>query len=124
MWRYVADAAFFTLRNRGLSGTDKSALIAIVNEAEANDYALKTQYINAVNAVDTDGGIALPTDATWSDILAVVPGIKTGKKWAIGVKSTTNGTDYGYGSYGLLEVTGLTFRPSAILATKETTIMP
>lgn len=80
----VADADFFILRNRGISAADKQALIEIVNEGERNESDLKTQFIDAVNEVDTDGGINLPVDAPWAEILANVPNIKTGKKWASG----------------------------------------
>lgn len=102
----VADAAFFTLRSRGISGVDKRALIEIVNEAEANESVLKTQFKNAVNAVDTDGGINIPANATWAEILAQVPNIKTGKKWASGTATAISKT---------LTVTGLTFIPKIFL---------
>jgi hypothetical protein len=117
----VADATFFTLRNRGISGVDKQALIDIANEAEANDSDLKTQYINEVNAVDAYGGVSLPSDATWLGILAEIPNIKTGKKWAIGSSviassSTTFTTGDGtVKAWYYVNVAGLDFKPSSII---------
>lgn len=104
----VADADFFILRNRGISADDRQALIDIVNEAERNESDLKTQFIDAVNEVDTDGGINLPADAPWAEVLANVPSIKTGKKWASGVFQEND-----------FIVTGLAFEPSAVIVGKK-----
>ncbi|GEM_PF-6624788 len=103
----VADASFFILRNRGISGTDKQALIEIVNETERNESDLKTQFVNEVNAVDLDGGINLPASAAWADILAQVPNIKTGKKWASGsIRGNSN---------GMIVIASLGFKPSVVM---------
>ena len=102
----VADADFFILRNRGISGADKQALIDIVNEAERNESDLKSQFADAVNTVDTDGGINLPANAAWAEILAEVPNIKTGRRWSTGDIST---------KVGVGQIRGLDFKPSAIV---------
>lgn len=118
----VEDTSFFTLRSRGISSTDLQALIEIVNEAEANESDLKTQFAQAVNAVDVDGGINLPDGAAWATILAEIPNVKTGKKWASGsVMSTASSTFvYEYVAGGTLQrssvvVEGLDFKPRVIL---------
>lgn len=103
----VADANFFILRSRGISGVDKQALIDIFNSAEANESDLRNLFINSVNTVDTDGGINLPIGATWTEVLAQIPNIKTGKKWAggTGVVATND----------IATVQGLGFKPNSIL---------
>lgn len=78
----VAVGNFFILRNRGLSKSDLQALITIVNEAEANESVLRTQYVNAVNGADET--INLPPGATWNDILLQIPNIKTGSRVKVG----------------------------------------
>ena len=106
----VADASFFILRNRGISSADKQALIDIINEAERNESDLKSQFIDAVNEVDTEGGIDLPADAPWAEVLANVPSIKTGKKWAIGLFTPT-------GTSGIRSLTknGLPFKSKIVI---------
>ncbi|MEG0449906.1 MAG: hypothetical protein RR595_08625 [Lysinibacillus sp.] len=75
----VQAANFFILRNKGgLSSTDLAALIAITNEAEANESVLRTQYVNSVNSADKT--INLPAGATWNDILLKIPNINSEKK--------------------------------------------
>lgn len=108
----VEDTSFFTLRSRGISSTDLQALINIVNEAEANESDLKTQFARAVNEVDVDGGINLPDHAAWAEILAQVPNIKTGKKWATGVINMV-------GAENRLIINGLSFIPTTALAIRK-----
>lgn len=120
----VEDTSFFTLRSRGISSTELQALIAIVNEAEANESDLKTQFARAVNEVDMDGGINLSDHAAWAEILAQVPNIKTGKKWASGTASSdlnsrvnfilanNSRTELSY----YITVSGVEFKPSLIFA--------
>lgn len=74
----VLTGNFFILRNKGgLSTADLQALITIVNEAEANESVLRTNYVNAVNAADAS--INLPSGATWNDILLQIPNLSVGK---------------------------------------------
>lgn len=113
----VADADFFILRNRGISAADRQALIDIVNEAERNESDLKTQFIDAVNEVDTDGGISLPTNATWAEVLANVPNIKTGKKWMSGDTS-------GSGDGNVSVTTGFTPETVIVLFKQNTSTYP
>lgn len=108
----VEDTSFFTLRSRGISSTNLQALIAIVNEAEANESDLKKQFAQAVNEVDMDGGINLPDGAAWAEILAEIPNIKTGKKWATGVINMV-------GSENRLIINGLSFIPTTALAIRK-----
>lgn len=108
----VEDTSFFTLRSRGISSTDLQALIEIVNEAEANESDLKTQFARAVTAVDVDGGINLPDGAAWAEILAQVPNIKTGRKWATGVINMV-------GAENRLIINGLSFIPTTALAIRK-----
>jgi hypothetical protein len=89
-----------------MTAAQKTDLINLTNEAETNDSALKTQYINAVNNVDTYGGINLAANATWSDILANIPSINTGKKYASGSIANYTG--------GIITVTGLSFQPAIV----------
>lgn len=74
----VAVGNFFILRNRGLSKSDLQALITLVNEAEANESVLRTQYVNAVNGANQS--IKLPAGATWNDILVQIPKINSDRK--------------------------------------------
>ena len=73
----VAVSNFFILRNSGVGGgisdDDLQQLIAIANEAEANESVMKTNYINAVQTADSS--IVLPSDASWNDILLQIPNI-------------------------------------------------
>lgn len=111
----VADATFFTLRNRGISSTDKQALIDIVNEAEANDSTIKTNIVTELNSVSTDNSLGLTSSSAWADIQAKIPSVKTGKKWASGqITLTWNGTNWVGTVSG---VSGFNFVPTTIIAT-------
>lgn len=101
----VADASFFILRNRGLGGADKQALVDIVNEAEANESDLKTQFVDTVN---DKAGSTLPDDATWFDVKNAI-GNMTNKKWASGIAEGFSGSD------GVLRVSDLDFKPSILI---------
>jgi len=92
---------------KGLNAADKQALIDIVNRADANESVVRTSIVNALNAVSTDNELGLGASSTWADILAKIPQVKTGKKWATGTST---------GSNGFVVVTGLSFRPRIILA--------
>lgn len=117
----VEGTTFFTLRSRGISSADLQALVQIVNEAERNESDLRTQFIVGVNDVDVFGGINLPINATWADVLAVVPNINTGNKYATGTvassSTTTSFVDYtgANKSTYFLEVTGLDFEPKTVI---------
>ncbi|MBV4427192.1 phage tail protein [Clostridium tyrobutyricum] len=62
----VADADFFTLRNKGgLSLSDKQNLIDIANEAEANNSTTRENLINTINNVLNAN---LSSSTTWNEI--------------------------------------------------------
>lgn len=62
----VADADFFTLRNKGgLSLSDKQDLIDIANEAEANNSTTRENLINTINNVLNAN---LSSSTTWNEI--------------------------------------------------------
>lgn len=99
----VADASFFILRNRGISGADRQALIDIVNEAKANESDLKQLFINDINS--KDGNAGLTESSTWFETLNTLSNMEMGKRWRRGV--TPNDTK--------IEVSGLGFKPSIII---------
>lgn len=141
----VADADFFTLRNRGgLSTTDKQNLIDIANEAESNNSTVKTDIINSVN---TTLSKTLNTDSVWNQIKAAIDegdsnalpsNIKKGiiinkvlgtldieslggKKWASGTTKAGEQTSFVYadssGAYSAYPLTiPIAFEPSLVLA--------
>lgn len=115
----VADATFFTLRNKGgLSGVDKQDLIDIVNEAERNESDLKQLFIDDINSK----GASLVDNATWFDALNALSNMEMGKKWASGTVMSSSGTmSFRYISKSstlsmrYVEVSGLTFKPTYII---------
>lgn len=125
----VEDTSFFTLLSRGISSTDLQALIEIANEAEANESDLKTQFARAVNAVDMDGGINLPDDATWTTILAEISNIDVGKKYAKVSLMSSSGTLIFNFSNGetfpryYIKITALEFEPTTIVVYRQDKIV-
>jgi hypothetical protein len=115
----VADATFFTLRNKGISATQKQQLIDIANAAEANQSTIKT---NIANALNSKIGTSLTSANAWTDIINTIPSANA-KKFASG--SGTTGTTYytitdssGSGTSTnawLLTVNGLSFKPSKVI---------
>ncbi|MEK4146427.1 hypothetical protein NST02_04965 [Robertmurraya sp. FSL W8-0741] len=101
----VADANFFILRNRGLGGADKQALIDIVNEAERNESDVKSNLINVIN--EKVGSTLLP-NAPWIEIQNAIGGM-TNKRWATGAVMASTGNN-------AITVTGLDFKPSIVIA--------
>jgi hypothetical protein len=99
---------------KGLNAADKQALIDIVNRADSNESVVRTSIINALNAVSTDKALGLSAASTWAEILAKIPQIKTGKKWASGVAPSIS-----EGSYSYVTVTGLGFRPNIIVLIRK-----
>lgn len=94
----------------GLKGADKQSLIDVVNKGLLNESSLKTNVINALNNVNTYG-TKLSTSALWGDVLASIPNINTGKKWASGTQAISSGTN----TQTTLTITGLSFRPSIVI---------
>ncbi|RNB72187.1 hypothetical protein [Brevibacillus panacihumi] len=97
---------------KGINGTDKQALIDIANAADANQSVVKTNIVNALNAVSTDQVLGLTDESTWADIQAKIPLVKTGKKWATGLVGTLNNSE-------MRTVGGLSFNPSTIIITSQ-----
>ncbi|GAA4704065.1 hypothetical protein [Brevibacillus fulvus] len=97
---------------KGLNGADKKALIDAVNAADTNQSTVKTNIINALLAKDAN--LPLSNASTFADIIAAIPSIYIGKKWAMGTFSLP-GTSSSY------TVTGLGFVPSMILLHYATT---
>jgi hypothetical protein len=91
---------------KGLNSADKQALIDLVNAADANQSAVKTDIINKLKAKDST--LPLNAASTWADILAAIPQIKIGKKWANGSISVISAAT-------AITVSGLNFRPSFVL---------
>ncbi|HZK42715.1 MAG TPA: hypothetical protein VFC73_00300 [Syntrophomonadaceae bacterium] len=56
---------------------------------------------------DVDDSVVIPTDPTFSDLASAIGSISTGKKWASGNNRS---------SYWTLNVTGLGFKPSFVVA--------
>ena len=105
----VADANFFTLRNRGISPSQKQALIDITNAAEANQSTIKT---NIANALNSKIGTSLTSASSWTDMLNAIL-TANAKRWANG--NTT------LSSSGEFSVTGLTFQPKTIVLKERNT---
>lgn len=101
----VADANFFILRNRGLGGADKQALIDIVNEAEANESDLKQLFIDDINLKDENA--ELTRNSTWFEILNALSNMEIGKR-------KRNGLGVSNGSRRFT-ITGLDFLPTVII---------
>lgn len=107
----VADASFFILRNRGISGADRQALIDIVNEAEANESDLKTQFVDTVN---DKTGSALPVNATWLDVKNAIANM-TNRKYKTGTKSFQGPAN----SIEWSTVQDLGFKPTLIVMSRD-----
>lgn len=103
----VADANFFILRNRGLGGADKQALIDIVNEAERNESDVKSNLITVVNE---KVGSALLPNAPWIDIQNAIANM-TNRKVKIGIAIT---------NANRVQVNDLDFTPSFVIASNRT----
>ncbi|EMT54224.1 hypothetical protein I532_01420 [Brevibacillus borstelensis AK1] len=93
--------------DQGLNAADKQALINVTNEADKNQSTVKTNLVNALNAVSTEKALGLTAASTWADIQVAIPQVKTGKKWANG--SATSDANK------RITVSGLSFRPTVIL---------
>lgn len=103
----VADANFFTLRNRGISALQKQALVDIVNAAETNQSSIKT---NIATGLNTGTGSSLTSASSWIDIQNIINNMSnTNKKYKIGVTNTDTN--------GVLTVSGLPFRPKSFILT-------
>ncbi|WP_157788996.1 hypothetical protein, partial [Rhodococcus rhodochrous] len=70
--------------DQGLNAADKQALINVTNEADKNQSTVKTNLVNALNAVSTEKALGLTAASTWADIQVAIPQVKTGKKIASG----------------------------------------
>lgn len=90
---------------KGLKAADKQALIDIVNAADANQSAVKTDIVNKLKA--KDAALPITSASSWADILAQIPNLYVGKKWATGTKNTNS-------SY-ILSIRGLAFSPNVVL---------
>ncbi|MGF9822611.1 hypothetical protein ABE430_08830 [Brevibacillus agri] len=95
---------------KGLNGADKKALIDAVNAADTNQSVVKTNIINALKAKDAN--LSLTNASTFADIVASIPSLYIGKKWATGT-CTIQGAS---GQTNKYTVTGLSFVPKTILA--------
>ncbi|GED59382.1 hypothetical protein ABER61_16090 [Brevibacillus formosus] len=73
---------------KGINGADKKALIDIVNAADTNQSTVKTNIVNALNAVSTEKSLGLTAASTWVAIQQAIPQVKTGKKIATGTISS------------------------------------
>ncbi|WP_425623026.1 hypothetical protein ACPT9H_00470 [Brevibacillus borstelensis] len=98
--------------DQGLNAADKQALINVTNEADKNQSTVKTNLVNALNAVSTEKVLGLTAASTWADIQVAIPQVKTGKKIASG----TGRLELNSGKYEM-RVNGLSFIPSKILVT-------
>ena len=122
----VADATFFTLRNRGISAKDKQALIDVVNSGLLNESSLKDEVIKALNLVNTMGE-KIPVGGLWGDVLVGVPKVKTGRIFKDGTVNSGTGTFNFENSNGdkvsryYVTVGGLGFKPSYIQLIYQTT---
>jgi Phage-related tail fibre protein len=102
----VADANFFTLRNKGdISTADKQALIDIVNESIDNQSSVKT---NLVNTINTKIGSNLVGSDSWINIQNAIGGASI-KKWASGSISSNIAPNATY------TITGLNFKPTTVI---------
>jgi hypothetical protein len=121
----VADATFFTLRNRGISGGDKQALIDIANEATANDSDLKAQFISDILSKDPNADIS--ASSTWQETLNGLANMEMGKKWATGTVSRPDDSRYWMRQWNSTNtgqqykaiLIGLEFRPNLIIGNIE-----
>ncbi|MGO0058662.1 hypothetical protein ACTID9_01110 [Brevibacillus fluminis] len=102
---------------KGLNAADKKALIDIVNVADTNQSTVKTNIVNALNAVSTDKALGLVAASTWADIQAAIPQVKTGKRWASGT-GKLGSTTHPQG-YFRADVSGLSFTPTIIIVTSD-----
>jgi len=116
----VADATFFTLRNRGISATQKQQLIDITNNAEANQSTIKT---NIATGLNTGTGSSLTSSSSWIDIQNIINNMNnTNKKYKIGTVTSVTTTqsftrsDGTTNPTGTITITGLTFIPSILIA--------
>lgn len=120
----VADANFFILRNKGgLSGTDKQALIDIVNESERNESDVKSGLITSLNS---KVGSSLPTNAPWIDIQNAISGMSNKKQKTITINSEATKrsfTDHSGNSIALnfvsFNMNILDFIPSVVVVRAE-----
>lgn len=98
---------------KGLNGADKKALIDVVNAADTNQSVVKTNIINELKAKDAN--LALTNASTFADIIAAIPSLYIGKKWATGTISIP-----GAGSQNPVTISGLEFIPKIIFVFTST----
>lgn len=93
-----------------LAATPSAVRLAMnrANEAFTSASNGKTLVGSAITGVD--GSVVIPTDPTFNDLASAIGGISTGKKWASGSTRVNGGTVLS------LSVTGLSFRPSYVMA--------
>ncbi|KZE55709.1 hypothetical protein AV540_26230 [Brevibacillus parabrevis] len=99
--------------DKGINGADKQALINLVNATDVNQSVVKTNVATALNAVSTDKSLGFSSTSTWAEIVAKIPEVKTGKKWATG-SVVSAGTLTGSVGY-LASVSGLSFQPKFVI---------
>jgi len=92
---------------KGINAADKKALIDLVNAADANQSVVKTNIINSLKAKDAN--LPLTSASTFADIIAAIPSLYIGKKWATGTLAIP-----GSSSQNPVTVSGLDFIPKTI----------
>ncbi|TGV05555.1 hypothetical protein EN829_054470, partial [Mesorhizobium sp. M00.F.Ca.ET.186.01.1.1] len=94
--------------DKGINSSDKNILIDLVNAADMNQSAVKTNIATAMNAVSTDKALGLSSASTWAEITAKIPQVKSGKKYASAsaVITIPNQT---------IAISGLSFQPRIIV---------
>ncbi|MGG4440497.1 hypothetical protein [Brevibacillus fortis] len=95
---------------KGINGVDRKALIDIANAADTNQSVVKTIIINNLKAKDPT--LAINASSTWADIIAAIPNLYIGKKWATGTVAIPGSS----GTNNEVTVTGLGFVPKTIFA--------
>lgn len=89
--------------------SDKTSLVAAINEVFTTGNNVKSDTVGALLSVDDS--LPITSESTWQDIINAIGQISTGKKWASGVVplNEVKGTD-------LLIISGIDFEPSIVLA--------